>query len=70
MLFAGLGTATNQFMQGGMSEEACKDLLMEYTDQLRLSMAANLQEYYLQSFEVVGCLHVLCTSVYVSRSGL
>ncbi|DBB17520.1 TPA: Cytochrome c oxidase subunit 1, variant 3 [Trebouxia sp. C0006] len=47
----GLGTASNQLMQEGMSEEACKDLLMEYTDQLRLSMAANLQDYHMHSFQ-------------------
>ncbi|DBA74854.1 TPA: cytochrome c oxidase subunit 1 [Trebouxia sp. C0005] len=47
----GLGTASNQFMQEGMSEEARRDLLMEYTDELRLSMAANLQDYHMQSFQ-------------------
>lgn len=47
----GLGTASNQFMQEGMSEKARRDLVMEYTDQLRLSMAANLQDYHLHSFQ-------------------
>ena len=70
MLFAGLGTASNQFMQEGMSEEARRDLLMEYTDELRLSMAANLQDYHMQSFQVIRCHHVLCTSVYGFWSGL
>ncbi len=50
-----MGTASNQFMQEGMSEEARRDLLMEYTDQLRLSMAANLQDYHMHSFQVIGC---------------
>lgn len=70
MLFAGLGTASNQFMQEGMSEEACRDLLMEYTDQLRLSMAANLQDYHMHSFQVITCLQGLCTSVYGILLGL
>ena len=70
MLFAGLGTASNQLMQEGMSEEACKDLLMEYTDQLRLSMAANLQDYHMHSFQVIPCLQLLCTSICGSWSGL
>ncbi len=70
MLFAGLCRASNQFMQEGMSEEARWDLLMEYTDQLRLSMAANLQDYHMHSFQVIGCHQVLCTSVWGSRSGL
>ncbi len=69
-LFAGLGTASNQLMQEGMSEEACKDLLMEYTDQLRLSMAANLQDYHMHSFQVIPCLQLLCTSICGSWSGL
>jgi hypothetical protein len=64
MLFAGLGTASNQFMREEMSEEARRDLLMEYTDQLRLSMAANLQDYHMQSFKVIGCHQVQCTYVY------
>ncbi len=63
MLFAGLGTASNQLMQEGMSEEGCRELLMEYTDQLRLSMAANLQDYHMHSFQVIGCLQVRCICV-------
>jgi len=70
MLSAGLGTASNQLMQEGMSEGARRDLLMEYTDQLRLSIAANLQDYHMQSFQVIPCLQVLCTSICGSWSGL
>ncbi len=70
MLFAGLGTASNQFMQEGMSEEARRGLLMEYTDQLRLSMAANLQDYHMHSFQVIPCLQILCIYIFGSWSGL
>ena len=70
MLFAGLGTASNQFMQEGMSEKARRDLVMEYTDQLRLSMAANLQDYHLQSFQVIACWLKLCAYVCESWLGL
>ena len=70
MLFAGLGTASNQFMQEGMSEKARRDLVMEYTDQLRLSMAANLQDYHLHSFQVIGCWLKFCAYVCESWLGL
>ena len=49
---AGLATASNQFMQDEMSDKAQKELLMEYSDQLRLSMAANLQDYHMENFKV------------------
>jgi len=70
MLSAGLGTASNQFMQEGMSEQARRELLLEYTDQLRLSMAANLQDYHMHSFQVIPCPQVLCICVYGSLLGL
>ena len=48
---AGLSTASNQFMQKEMADKEQKRLLLQYTDQLRLSMAGNLQEYQTESFE-------------------
>lgn len=48
-LAAGLGTGSNQFMQGEMAPQEQQDLLLQYTDQLRLSMAANLQDYQMES---------------------
>lgn len=39
-------------MQDEMSDKAQKELLMEYSDQLRLSMAANLQDYHMENFKV------------------
>ena len=38
-------------MQGEMAAQDQKDLLLHYTDQLRLSMAANLRDYQLESFK-------------------
>ena len=48
---AGLSTASNQFMQDEMADKEQKRLLMQYTDQLRLSMAGNLQDYQTESYE-------------------
>lgn len=48
---AGLSTASNQFMQDEMAEKEQKRLLLQYTDQLRLSMAGNLQDFQTESFE-------------------
>lgn len=48
----GLSTASNQYMQSEMSAEAQKELLMQYSDQLRLSMAGNLVDYELEDYKV------------------
>ncbi|KAL3160116.1 cytochrome c oxidase subunit 1 [Trebouxia sp. C0010 RCD-2024] len=58
----GLGTGSNQFMQGEMAPQEQQDLLLQYTDQLRLSMAANLQDYQMESCkgEVKEGRHFLC----------
>lgn len=50
-LAAGLATSSNQFMQGEMGPKEQKDLLLQYSDQLRLSMAGNLQDYQMESFK-------------------
>lgn len=45
-------------MQDEMTEEEQKQLLLQYTDQLRLSMAGNLQDYQTENCKV-GVWHVL-----------
>ena len=39
-------------MQEEMSAQAQQELLLEYIDQLRLSMAGNLQDYQMESYKV------------------
>ena len=34
-----------------MTEEEQEQLLLQYTDQLRLSMAGNLQDYQIENFK-------------------
>ena len=38
-------------MQGEMGPKEQQDLLLQYSDQLRLSMAGNLQDYQMESFK-------------------
>lgn len=38
-------------MQDEMANKEQKRLLLQYTDQLRLSMAGNLQDYQTESFQ-------------------
>ena len=49
---AGLSTGSNQFMQTEMEDKEQRKLLLQYSDQLRLSMAGNLQDYQLENSEV------------------
>ena len=55
----GLSTASNQYMQDEMSGEEQKELLLQYSDQLRLSMAGNLEDYEMEDHKVL-CLHPAC----------
>lgn len=55
-------------MQDEMTEEEQKQLLLQYTDQLRLSMAGNLQDYQTENFKA-GVWHVLPMRLYL-RSDL
>ena len=48
----GLSTASNQYMQKEMSEQDQKELLLQYSDQLRLSMAGNLENYEMEDYKV------------------
>ena len=60
---AGLSTASNKFMQEEMSAEAQQDLLLEYTDQLRLSMAGNLQDYQMENYKVLSHRYSFCFKI-------
>lgn len=52
----GLATASNQFMQAEMSQAEQHELLLQYTDRLRLSMAANLEDFHLEDYKVTAQL--------------
>ena len=55
----GLSSASNQYMQDEMSGEEQKELLLQYSDQLRLSMAGNLEDYQMEDHKVL-CLPPAC----------
>ena len=48
-----------------MTEKEQEQLLLQYTDQLRLSMAGNLQDYQIENFKA-GVWHVLPMCLYLA----